>query len=154
MKKPTLYKNYLRVILESYFQLNYYPTNNFHDLLTFFGEEVIKNKSLDGLNNMILILFLANHRFEIDFIKIFIEDFHKLNSLPDKKPVKNKTNMKLILNYLQAKYSGDENIKAFINENKEFQRNQFSKTFKSSLLVFIFSIYYLFFFNFIFFCKK
>ena len=125
--------------METFFQLGYFPRNNFHDILAFFGNEVSNDKSLDGLNLMFLILLLSNHEKERDFINIFMDDFAKINKIKDKKNIKNKSNMKLILNYLQANYTADVKINNFVIENEEFITTANSSTFKHNLNVCIFS---------------
>jgi len=137
LKKQFIYKTYLKVILESFYKLNYCPSRNFNDMISFFGNEVLKRNSLDGITNVILILILADHQNETDLVKIFLDDFHKIKKIREKKEktkkIENPRNFYMILKYFQAKYQPIPEIMSFLQENKEYLHNKFSSTMSFSL---------------------
>lgn len=140
LKKQQIYKNYLDVLLETFFKLAFIPKSNFNDLLTFFEDEALKKYSHDNLNYVILLLILSDNPNEKELIEIFIGSSKKIQKSYDKKKlVQNKFNFLLILNYLKSKYNTDDNrkIQTFIQENKEIFKKEVSKTLKYSLNVFI-----------------
>ena len=138
--KPVIYRSELKVLLESFYRLNYFPSKNFNDLFSFFGSEVTRKNSLDGINHLILILVMADHKNECDLLQILLDDFHKICKVLEKrekgkKHIANKSNLFLVLKYFQDKYPLNKEISNFVQANKEFLDKKFSNTMKISLNV-------------------
>lgn len=124
IERPNLYINYMKILLDAFYTLKFLPRKNFVNFLILLSDEIKKSNSLDGLNKLILYMFLGKTENELTFINNYINDYENFKK-NEKNILKNKKNFKLVLQYLQLFYPENLKIQQFVEENSTNVKNTF-----------------------------